>query len=207
MGRTGRDEIEVKLPMRPEAEPEDQDEELDVVDERDEIVGSAGRDEIHRRGLLHRSVHVFLVDGAGRLYLQKRAPWKKEHPLRWDSSASGHVLRGETYEAAACRELAEELGIDASVTRVLSVPASPRTGWEHSALFLVRDSAGVLYPVPNPQEIVEGRFFTEGEIEELLCHGCDAVSPAFSLLYDLWKKRAGQLSGPEAGANEKGRPG
>jgi len=171
---------------------EDQDEELDVVDERDEIVGSASREEIHRRGLLHRSVHVFLVDGAGRIYLQKRSGWKKEHPLRWDSSASGHVLKGESYARAASRELAEELGIEAPVVQVLKVPASARTGWEHSALFLVRDVAGQLHPVPNPQEIEEGRFFTEAEIEELLCRFVETVSPSFSLLYKLWRSRAGQ---------------
>ncbi len=176
--------------MRSEAQEEGQDEELDVVDERDEILDSAGRDEIHRRGLLHRSVHVFLVDGAGRIYLQKRAPWKKEHPLRWDSSASGHVLKGESYEAAAIRELAEELGVHAPVAPVLKVPASARTGWEHSALFLVRDETGELRPAPNPQEIEEGRFFTEAEIQELLCRSGEAVSPSFSLLYELWQKRA-----------------
>lgn len=178
--------------MGPEEQDEGQDEELDVVDERDEIVGSAGRDEIHERKLAHRSVHVFLVDGAGRIYLQKRAPWKKAHPLRWDSSASGHVLKGETYEAAACRELAEELGIDASVRPVLKVPASARTGWEHSALFLVRDETGDLQPAPNPREIVEGRFFTEAEIEELLSRSGETVSPSFSLLYAFWQKRACQ---------------
>lgn len=178
--------------MGSEAQDEGQDEELDVVDERDEIVGSAGRDEIHRRRLLHRSVHVFLVDREGRIYLQRRAAWKREHPLRWDSSASGHVLKGEPYQAAAIRELAEELGIQAPVVPVLKVPASARTGWEHSALFLVRDDAGELHPVPNPREIEQGRYFTEAEIEELLSRFGETVSPSFSLLYQWWQRGAGK---------------
>ena len=93
------------------------DEFFDVVDGRDTVVGRAARREVHARGLLHRAVHILVFDGAGRVFLQKRSMKKDIAPGLWDSSCSGHVDAGENYDAAAVRELAEELGL-----RIVSVP-------------------------------------------------------------------------------------
>ena len=59
--------------------PDEEREILDVVDVDDVVVGAMERGEIHRRRLYHRSVHVFLIDEAGRVYLQKRSFEKSEH--------------------------------------------------------------------------------------------------------------------------------
>ena len=39
------------------------DEIFDIVDERDVVVGREFRREIHRRGLLHRAIHIFWLRG------------------------------------------------------------------------------------------------------------------------------------------------
>ena len=77
----------------------------------DRVIGHATRREVHARHLRHRAVHVFLFNPQGRLFIQKRAAGKDTFPLCYDSSASGHVDRGESYEACAARELEEELGL------------------------------------------------------------------------------------------------
>lgn len=178
----------------------EEDELLDIVDEDDSVAGSGSRKEIHQRGFCHRSVHVFLLDGEGRIYLQRRALTKREHPGKWDSSASGHVLSGEGYEAAAARELLEELGIRVEVAPILKVPACRQTGWEHSMLYAAGHAAGQCEPVPDPQEILEGRFFTEGEILELFRSAPGEVSPSFRLLFDAFRARlASGLFGYSAG--------
>jgi len=84
----------------------DPNEVLAVVDEKDNVVGSATRKEVHEKGLLHREVYVFLVNNAGQVLLQKR----KDFPV-WDSSASGHFPKDQDYLEAAQREFEEELGI------------------------------------------------------------------------------------------------
>ena len=64
------------------------------------------RSECHRNpGLIHRAVHVFVLDGAGRIYLQKRAGSKDIQPGRWDTSVGGHLVPGESYEQGAAREM------------------------------------------------------------------------------------------------------
>ncbi len=161
---------------------------LDVVDADDLVVGSMERGEIHRKRLFHRSVHVFLIDPAGRIYLQKRSFEKQEHPGKWDSSASGHVDRGESYQEAAARELEEEIGVRASPDPVLKIRASEETGMEHSMLFRVGRRSTDPMPRPNPREILEGRFFDPGEIEQGLSSNPDAFSPSFRLLYGLYRE-------------------
>ena len=57
------------------------------------------------------------------------------HPLKWDSSAAGHVNSGQNYDETAPRELEEELGVKAAVTLIGSIAARQRTGWEHVRLY------------------------------------------------------------------------
>jgi isopentenyldiphosphate isomerase len=87
----------------------DQTEIVDTVDENDVVIGQATRQEAHDRGLLHRAVHVLAFDRTGKLILQKRAGDKEFNPNRWTSAVSGHVTAGDAYDAAAEREVAEEL--------------------------------------------------------------------------------------------------
>ena len=124
---------------------------LDVVDTDDRVAGVMERGEIHRKGLFHRSVHVFVFDEAGRLYLQRRSLTKEEHPGKWDSSVSGHVGSGESYEEAAGRELEEEIRLQASPEPVFKIRACEQTGMEHSMLFRVRRRGTDPSPKPNPQ--------------------------------------------------------
>jgi isopentenyldiphosphate isomerase len=85
---------------------------LVVVDEDDQVVGRASREEIHARGLLHRSAHVLVVNGEGQVLLQQRSMTKDLNPGRWTSSASGHVDADDaSYQVAARREFEEELGL------------------------------------------------------------------------------------------------
>lgn len=84
------------------------DEEIyDLVDMEDRVIGQATRKEIHQKNLLHRSVHIFVFNPQGELYLQKRAYSKDENPGFWDTSCAGHVDAGEDYLNAANRELME----------------------------------------------------------------------------------------------------
>src|SRR5213078_1337255 len=84
---------------------------FDVVNERDEVVGSKPRSEVHRHGLKHRAVHVLVFNSRGEIFLQKRSMHKDTFPGVWDSSSSGHLDSGEDYDTCALREVAEELGV------------------------------------------------------------------------------------------------
>jgi isopentenyl-diphosphate delta-isomerase type 1 len=164
---------------------------LDVVDADDRVVGVMERGEVHRKRLFHRSVHVFVFDEDGRLYLQRRSLAKEEHPGKWDSSASGHMDSGESYEAAAARELEEEIGLKASPEPVIKIRACEDTGMEHSVLFRLQRRGVDPSPKPDPLEVLEGRFFRTEEIEEMLSEEPEAFSPSFRLLFRLYMDEIG----------------
>ena len=76
-----------------------------VVNERDEVVGTMPKDEAHKTGAPHRIAVVYVENDAGQFLVQIRMSGALDH------SAAGHVDPGESYEEAAKRELQEELGI------------------------------------------------------------------------------------------------
>jgi 16S rRNA (adenine1518-N6/adenine1519-N6)-dimethyltransferase len=137
-------------------------ERFDIVDESDCVLRQASRHEAHTQGLLHRAVHIFVFNERGELFLQRRSRWKDMHPLRWDSSAAGHVNAGNTYEETAPRELEEELGVSAPVTEIGWIAARATTGWEFVRLYRAE------HPGPfrlNPAEIDTGGWFTLAQLD------------------------------------------
>jgi isopentenyl-diphosphate delta-isomerase len=86
-------------------------ERLEVCNENGTPTGTVEtRETIHKKGLLHRTVHIWLYK-RNEVLLQKRAYGKDSHPGLWDVSAAGHIDIGETPVDAAIREIKEELGI------------------------------------------------------------------------------------------------
>ena len=93
-------------------------EEIDLVDENDSVVGSSTIERALRGGLLHRAVAVLVIRSTGKYLLQQRSKKDLWQPGLWTISSTGHVGRGETYAAAAKRELLEELGLEAELSPV-----------------------------------------------------------------------------------------
>jgi isopentenyl-diphosphate Delta-isomerase len=86
-------------------------EELILVDERNRAIGRGRKDWVHAAGLLHRAFSIFLVDGVGRLLLQRRHHRKYHSGGLWSNSCCGHPRPGERTLAGAQRRLREELGV------------------------------------------------------------------------------------------------
>ncbi len=88
------------------------DELLPLVDDKGMVIGREWRSVCHNRTMkLHPVVHVFILNSAGKLLLQKRPLSKLIQPGKWDISVGGHVAYGESVEIAVRREMDEEIGI------------------------------------------------------------------------------------------------
>jgi isopentenyldiphosphate isomerase len=154
---------------------------FDVVNERDEVVGRATRREVHARGWRHRAVHVLVFDQAGRIFLQKRSMLKDMSPGLWDSSCSGHVDAGEDYDAAAARELGEEIGVPgAKPTRWFRIEACPETAQEFCWVYQLRhDGPFVLHP----EEIERGEWLARDDLARKMAARPADYCPAFTLIW------------------------
>jgi isopentenyldiphosphate isomerase len=157
---------------------------FDVVNEWDEVIDRRPRSEVHRLDLKHRAVHVLVFNARGELFLQKRSLRKDTHPGVWDSSASGHLDAGETYDACAVRELGEEIGlfIGQPPVRLFKVDARPETGQEF--VWVYRCDAEGPFTL-HPDEIDEGGWFAPAALNEWLGRRPEEFAPAFALIWGL----------------------
>ena len=84
---------------------------LDVVTGAGATIGKAERNEVHQKHLLHRSVHILIVNSSNAVLITRRKANKKQYPSFWHGSVGGHVISGATAATTADKELVEEIGI------------------------------------------------------------------------------------------------
>jgi 16S rRNA (adenine1518-N6/adenine1519-N6)-dimethyltransferase len=161
--------------------PQHEGEMFDVVDEKDAVIGSELRTVVHARQLRHRAAHILVFNKAGELLLQKRSAWKDREPLKWDSSAAGHLEPGEGYEGAALRETEEELGIRTPLQRIGKIAACLNTGEEFVEVYTARHEGPFTLP---PAEIEDAMFFPLPVIKEWLNARPQDFAPGF---WEVWK--------------------
>ena len=87
------------------------DETVQIVDRQNRKTLELPRSIMRRDRLIHRAGYILVFNDRNELFVQKRTRSKDIYPGCWDAAAGGVVLAGESYEASAARELAEELGV------------------------------------------------------------------------------------------------
>jgi isopentenyldiphosphate isomerase len=154
---------------------------FDVVDQEDRVLFQSPRSVVHANKWLHRAVHIFVFNSRGELLIHRRSATKDEAPLKYTSSASGHLSAGEDYATAAVRELEEELGLKAGVQFLGIFPAAgAATSFEHSGLYkAVTDQP----PVFNAEEILSGEFHSIHQIRSMIDQDPDDFTACFRALF------------------------
>jgi isopentenyldiphosphate isomerase len=155
---------------------------FDVVNDRDEVAGQKPRSEIHRLGLKHRAVHVLVFNSRGELFLQKRSIKKDCFPGTWDSSASGHLDSGESYDACAVRELREEIGLTPAqpLEKLFKIGACKETGEEF--VWVYRCHAEGPFTL-HPEEIECGDWFAVPSLNRWLAEKPQEFASGFVLIW------------------------
>jgi isopentenyldiphosphate isomerase len=140
-----------------------------VVNDNDEVVGSALREDIYAKKLQHRIVHVLIFNDLGEMVLQLRSRNKSFCPHHWSTAVGGHVLSGESYEQAALRESEEEIGVRLPVRFAhKDVYRDPR-GFNK---FLVTYTARYNGPFAvGPEEVERAEYFSLEKIKEMVASG------------------------------------
>ncbi len=166
---------------------------FDVVNERDEVIDRKPRSEVHRLGLRHRAVHVLVFNSRGEMFLQKRSMTKDREPGKWDSSASGHVDSGEDYDAAAVREMREEIGLAVTRTpeRVLRIEACNETDQEF--VWVYRCKAEGPFQL-NADEIERGGWFAPEAVTRWVAEKPQEFASAFRLVWSKFKSSSSSFS-------------
>ncbi|MGX1369113.1 isopentenyldiphosphate isomerase [Streptomyces canus] len=141
------------------------DELVERVDGQDRVLGVVGRREAVREGWLHRVAVTVCRDEGGRFLAHRRSEQVSRFPGLHEVPVGGAANVGESYEQAAARELAEELGIRALprllFTFVNRSGLSPHWLGVHEAV--VPDAV-----VPDPDEVAWHGWLTEPELRSAL---------------------------------------
>ncbi len=158
------------------------DEWFDIVDESGSVTGKAPRKLCHSGpGMLHPVVHMHIIDGKNRIFLQKRADTKKIQPGMWDTAVGGHVSSGEKIDEALLRESEEELGIK-------NFRAAPvgmyrwDTEIESELVYMFVLWSNIL-PAINKNEIEDGKYWKIKKIRESIGKGI--LTPNFEFEFRI----------------------
>ena len=160
---------------------------LDIVDDNDSIIRQATWDEMHKKGLTHRSANVFVFNSKGEIFVHKRAKNLALYPGMLDVKMGGIVKAGESYEVAAKRELKEEAGIEnAKLDYLFSFKFRGKQNNNNRKVFkCVYDGKMNL----QKEEVESGRFMKIAEAKRLQKEG--KLSPSADAVFKELLKSEG----------------
>ena len=159
------------------------DELVDVVDERNEVVGVVPRRTLRDENLCHRCTYVFVLNRAEELYVHRRTDTKDVYPGFYDVVAGGVNAAGESYDECARRELEEELGVAAEPTfRFLHRYEGP-SGRVWGGAFDVAWDGPIVW---QPSEVVWGVFVPFEEVDAMIAR--ERFSPDGLEVYERWRR-------------------
>lgn len=156
----------------------DDNELLDLVNAKDEVVGKVYRRDFvraagHEPGYI-RAVELFIRNDKGQFWIPTRTADKKIAPNGLDYSMGGHVGAGESYEEAAIREIKEELNLDLTPEDLEFVQKfSPASTPYFRTVYLYKSNQTPKY---NPEDFQSAEWMTFAELDEKLKSGVPAKS-------------------------------
>ncbi len=135
-------------------------EEVILVDELDNEVGTMEKIEAHEKALLHRAFSIFVFNDAGQMMLQRRALGKYHSPGLWTNACCSHPRPGESLAEATSRRIVEEMGFSCKMEKVFSfIYKAPfdhgLTEHELDHVFIGRYNDA---PEINPEEVAEWKW-------------------------------------------------
>ena len=142
-----------------------------MVDELDHVVATVTRREMRSGRLRHRCVFIAVMHPDGRLLVHHRSDLKDVWPGWWDIAVGGVVSAGEGFEAAAVRELAEEVGVHDATPA--PIDAGQVQAYDDADVSLLGRCYRVVHAGPftfADGEVVEARWVTAAELETLRAH-------------------------------------
>jgi len=157
---------------------------IDAVNERDEAIGMVRRGEALDRGRNFRTAHIFILNAAGDLLLQRLAKGRERHPGRWGSSLAAYLFAGESYRDGASRRMREELGLAVALHPLGKLEVRDVDSLKFVTLFLAHAEGA---EIREPQHIAELRYWSLQEIDAALDRDAQGFTPTFAQLFRAFR--------------------
>jgi isopentenyl-diphosphate delta-isomerase len=133
---------------------------LILVNEKDEEIGFGEKLHVHQNAQLHRAFSIFVVNSRDQLLLQRRAFHKYHSGGLWANTCCSHPIRGEKQEDTIHRRLTEEMGFDCELSHLFHFIYRAEldnglTEYEYDHVYLGSFEGT---PIPNPEEVAAWRW-------------------------------------------------
>ncbi|HEY3389798.1 MAG TPA: isopentenyl-diphosphate Delta-isomerase [Prolixibacteraceae bacterium] len=157
-----------------------------LVDENDKDIGVMEKMEVHRKGLLHRAVSVFITNSQGDWILQRRARNKYHSNGLWTNTCCSHPYQGETSAEAARRRLMEEMGLDCELKEIFSFIYKETLDNELTEHELDHIFVGTTDDLPkiNREEVDEWKAVPYNDLHDEMTRNPDLYTIWFRKLYE-----------------------
>ena len=166
-----------------------------LVDEDNNPVGTGEKMDVHRRGLLHRCFSIMIYNSKREVLLQRRALSKYHCPGLWSNACCSHPRPGEHLLLAAKRRLKEEMGIsvplkEVGVEFIYRVKVGDLTEYEYDhVLYGQFDGA----PKIDPAEAQEWKWMAFADIRNDMKANPETYTPWFRLIVGQGDNEAEQI--------------
>lgn len=172
------------------------EEQVILVNESDEPIGTMGKVEAHEKPVLHRAFSIFIFNSEGHMMLQKRAADKYHSAGLWTNTCCSHPRPGEDTIMAAARRLQEEMGFSVSLEKIFDFvyKASFENGlheYEFDHVFAGRYHQEEV--TPDPDEVSDYCFMSMEEIASSLNLNPEKYTAWFTIVFPkiaVWKMNA-----------------
>jgi isopentenyl-diphosphate delta-isomerase len=164
--------------------------EVILVNEADEEIGTMEKMEAHEKALLHRAFSVFIFNSKGEMLLQQRADSKYHSPGLWTNACCSHPAPGEDTLRAAERRLYEELGFNAPLKKAFTFTYrsdfdNGLTEHEYDHVFTGTYNGDIR---PNKEEVKDYCFKSMQDIAEALKQQPDKFTAWFRIAFPVVNK-------------------
>ena len=153
--------------------------EVIIVNERDEWLGTMGKLEAHKSGALHRAFSVFVINDKDELLLQQRAEGKYHSGGLWSNTCCSHPMPAESTLAAAHRRLQEEMGFDCELEPIFTLRYKADVGNdlienEYDHIFFGRYTGPVAI---NVDEVQDHQYMSIENLQKMMATVPESFTP------------------------------
>jgi len=150
-----------------------------LVNEQDEWLGTIEKLAAHKEGLLHRAFSVFVLNDKGELLLQQRADTKYHSGGLWSNTCCSHPIPHESTIAGAHRRLVEEMGFDCELEPLFTLRYEASVGNGLTENEYDHIYKGIYNGIinPEPEEVKDTRYISIHDLHVWMQKEPDAFTP------------------------------
>jgi len=162
------------------------EEEVILVNDQDEQIGTMPKMEAHEKAKLHRAFSIFIMNDEGEIMLQQRAAHKYHSPLLWTNTCCSHQRVGETNIEAGKRRLLEEMGFETELRELFSFTykAPFDNGLTEHELDHVMMGRYNDVPNINTEEVADWKWMRPKSIKEDITVYPESYTVWFKIIFD-----------------------